>query len=1187
MLALIYLGLAVCVGERLCGRFYRFVSTAHRWATGALVGLLLSTGFTYLAARHLASASDPLLWGNLLFLAAASIFLLSCPSKRDPALIQPRVPGAEKWTWVILGIFTALISWMMFATLDFKGGQLLIGITQWSDYGPNTAIVQSFALGHNFPAEYPHFAGEPIRYHFLFYFLAGNLEFLGLNLAWSVNLLSILTMVCMLALVMALGELLFRSRPVGWLASAFFFFHGTLNLVPFFRRQTSFKGALQAIYNLHDYLSSGYGYRGEDWGIWTQVVFINQRHLASSIGIFLVVLIFLFDRYLERARQKELDRALAAGVGPLSWEPSLAPSMAGGATTQREESEQATDALLVDEAKPAADFQPAEQWPPTPSASPVGEAQPSSTPETLGQLGQVGTYEHAGDPERPDTGAHKEEARPGSGISSVSETDAADTLRSHEKSSQVANYASAGETRSSDVVPDNQGSRPDPETSSGSEAQPSGIVESLEKPPQAEPLPTADEPATFSTRAYDEYMGLVPEPPSGSETKESEASEFDKVTSPDRDATPIPESVSEASSPQTPVPEPVPIVSRGLVAQLIHDNLVSGRGFIFSGLLLGALPYWNAPVFTAAAAVLAFLFVLFPLRRYMLGLAVAAAVVALPQVLALRSGNARTGASLIHWGYTLGNATILQVTQYLGFTFGVKWVLILVALLFFSWRHLRLFIAMFSLFLLTFCFQFSEEALANHKFVNIWLVLANLFVAYGLWRLWHLRIKGWAIPSRVVAILLALPIILGGVIDFFPIHNGGFVYTNYTSDRLIRWVQAETKPDAVFMTDKFVNHPILLAGRRIFMGYTYFTWSAGYDLPKREIAYRQMFENKNAHQVFTLLKANGIDYVAFDGGVRGAFKNSNEQEVYAPNFKKVFDGAEYWQLAIYKVPENADFIPASSGAGAGSSPPQGVSAFEGGKGKENGQFDFPRGLATDNAGNIFVSDTNNGRIQKFSPSGVFLSVIGKTGKGPGEFAEPGGIAVDASGNIYVADVANHRVQKLKPDGSFLAEWKGPEPGFYGPRDIAIGPDGSVYVADEGHSRIVKMDANGKVVAIWGTHGKETALVRAQVARPDQARDGEQVRRGIDREHRSGIEARVDEATDRRTDDPRQVHLHGHERDRAGHVFARHEGRQDRAQTRSAERVRDADGEHEAHNRPTATSPSSTRSRRGRATGRLG
>ncbi len=150
-----------------------------------------------------------------------------------------------------------------------------------------------------------------------------------------------------------------------------------------------------------------------------------------------------------------------------------------------------------------------------------------------------------------------------------------------------------------------------------------------------------------------------------------------------------------------------------------------------------------------------------------------------------------------------------------------------------------------------------------------------------------------------------------------------------------------------------------------------------------------------------------------------------------------------------------------------------ISVFESGGGKENGQFSLPRGLALDNAGNILVCDSGNGRIEKFSPSGIFLNIIGKKGLAPGEFREPGGIAVDSSGNIYVADVANHRVQKLKPDGTFLAQWKGPEPGLYGPRGVSIGPDNSVYVVDQGHSRIVKFDPNGKVLAVWGTTGKDS------------------------------------------------------------------------------------------------------------------
>ena len=143
---------------------------------------------------------------------------------------------------------------------------------------------------------------------------------------------------------------------------------------------------------------------------------------------------------------------------------------------------------------------------------------------------------------------------------------------------------------------------------------------------------------------------------------------------------------------------------------------------------------------------------------------------------------------------------------------------------------------------------------------------------------------------------------------------------------------------------------------------------------------------------------------------------------------------------------------------------------KGGKGAGKGQFEFPTGIAVDSTGNVLVGDSGNGRIEKFSPTGAFLSNIGTKGTGPGQLRDPNGLAVDRTGNIYVADTSNGRVQKMAPDGTFVAEWKGPEPGFYGPRRIAIGPDDSIYVVDQGHNRIVKFGSNGEVLVTWGRKG---------------------------------------------------------------------------------------------------------------------
>src|SRR4029077_6286454 len=322
MLALIYFALAVCVGDFLCRRFYQFESAAHRSAAAILVGLLVSSWFTYLAGLAFFWTPQPLLWANLLFLVA-TIALLSWPkwkgrilkstsveaySKRSN-LYLTRPEGSGIADWLLIAGYVVLVSWMMFASFNSSDGNLRISNAEYSDFGPNTAIMQSFAAGHNFPTEYPHFSGDRIRYHFLFYFQAGNLEFLGLSPVWSLNLLSIVTLVAMLTLAMTLGEVVFNSRAVGRLGSFLFFFFGSLSYGPYLQRQPSVRAAIQAIRQQRDFLPSIFPYRGDAWGTWSQVTYLNQRHVASAIGILLLVLIFLVIRY--RMRQKKRPKTPA------------------------------------------------------------------------------------------------------------------------------------------------------------------------------------------------------------------------------------------------------------------------------------------------------------------------------------------------------------------------------------------------------------------------------------------------------------------------------------------------------------------------------------------------------------------------------------------------------------------------------------------------------------------------------------------------------------------------------------------------------------------------------------------------------------------------------------------------------------------------------------------------------------
>jgi len=507
--------------------------------------------------------------------------------------------------------------------------------------------------------------------------------------------------------------------------------------------------------------------------------------------------------------------------------------------------------------------------------------------------------------------------------------------------------------------------------------------------------------------------------------------------------------------------------------QSTEENTISAEPFIatlppfiFSGVLLGLLPMWNSAVFIAAAAILGLLFILCPRRLQMLALAVTAGLIALPQMALLASGSARAQMpKLLHWGYTIDDPTALNVVKYLGFTFGFKWLLIALALVFATNLQRRFFLAVFSLLAVAFCFQFTIESLANQKFFHIWVIIANLFVAFALWRLWHLSLAGTTSVGKLAAIVTTLLIIPGGLIDFFPIHNTGWSEVAYKNDPLIDWLNKNTTPRDIFLTDRFVNHPILMAGRRILYGWPYYAWSAGYNAGKYDRLYTELFEDKDPWKVYHLLKENGISYVAYDNAVRqGQFIKRPNDQLYATYFPKVFEDSRYNGLIIYKVPETSP--PKLSAL-----PESVTNMFEGGRGSGKGESNSPLGMCIDGNGNVLVADTGNGRIEKFSPTGSFLSVIASKGSGHGQLGEPNGIAVDRSGNIYVAEVAsNHRVQKLAPDGTFIAEWKGPDIGFYGPRRIAIGPDDSVYVVDQGRARIVKLSPDGQVLTVWGSKG---------------------------------------------------------------------------------------------------------------------
>jgi hypothetical protein len=86
---------------------------------------------------------------------------------------------------------------------------------------------------------------------------------------------------------------------------------------------------------------------------------------------------------------------------------------------------------------------------------------------------------------------------------------------------------------------------------------------------------------------------------------------------------------------------------------------------------------------------------------------------------------------------------------------------------------------------------------------------------------------------------------------------------------------------------------------------------------------------------------------------------------------------------------------------------------------ENLAFDSPLDMAVDPAGNAFILDSGNKRIQVFGPDGQYLRTIGRRGQGPGEFESLSSISIDRQGNFHVLDSAQRRIQVFTPRGEVL------------------------------------------------------------------------------------------------------------------------------------------------------------------------
>jgi sugar lactone lactonase YvrE len=148
-----------------------------------------------------------------------------------------------------------------------------------------------------------------------------------------------------------------------------------------------------------------------------------------------------------------------------------------------------------------------------------------------------------------------------------------------------------------------------------------------------------------------------------------------------------------------------------------------------------------------------------------------------------------------------------------------------------------------------------------------------------------------------------------------------------------------------------------------------------------------------------------------------------------------------------------------------------------------------QGVAADQSGNLYISDTDHNRVRKIDASGVITLFAGTGTAGFGGDGGPAakallnlpyGLAADSAGNIYVADLGNNRVRRIAADGTILTIAGSGKSGSMGdggtateaqlhsPRNITLDTAGNLYISEfEGH-RVRQVTPTGQISTVAGT-----------------------------------------------------------------------------------------------------------------------
>ena len=299
-----------------------------------------------------------------------------------------------------------------------------------------------------------------------------------------------------------------------------------------------------------------------------------------------------------------------------------------------------------------------------------------------------------------------------------------------------------------------------------------------------------------------------------------------------------------------------------------HRQMSSKLMFLW-GVIFGLTPLAHSGIFMIFVFSLPILFFLYPNRNFFL-LTITAGIIALPTLIYFQTAPTVPEAALsfrpYYWSF-MEQHTVGNFFRFWFFNLGLAPFLLVGGFFLAPQKSRLLFSFAFTPFLIGNFLSFSPDLNTNHKFFNFSLIIFNLYVAYFVIFLAQ-KVKNFFSRSLVVVLLTGV-LTISGIIDLFPVINDNFYGLpdpNHVED--IDWIEKNSNYSSVFANSYFLYHPASLAGRKIVLGWPYFSWSAGYDTDQRYEDLKAIYRTNDLTKVCALIFKLNVSHVSINKQIK-------------------------------------------------------------------------------------------------------------------------------------------------------------------------------------------------------------------------------------------------------------------------------------------------------------------------------